>query len=191
MTESPVPSDPPPIEQLAIHEAAHAVAHIALRQRPAFEYVSISPDEDSWGHLRSHALPDSTFEDKPRQLNSEFLTIFCEVMIFLAGDIAESKLRQEEATLGSSPDVQKARKLAIICVCSNDTEASKFIEWAFEKSKNLVTSPPNWFRIQILAKELMSLDRQKGKSREAKMSYRKVKRIYDTALARYDPSQRP
>jgi hypothetical protein len=107
---------------LAIHEAAHAVVHIALGQRPAFEYVSISSDESSWGRLQSGSLPESIFEDKPRKLDSEFLTILREMRIFLAGDIAESRMRQEEATIGSSCDVQKAKRLAVVCVCSSDTD---------------------------------------------------------------------
>jgi ATP-dependent Zn protease len=79
------------IERTAYHEAGHAVASYHLHV--AFSYISITPDEDSWGRVKHPKLSNfkPEWDDSPREQIAQ------ETYLLLAGQV-----RRESLPIGNS-----------------------------------------------------------------------------------------
>ncbi len=140
------------LKKTAYHEAGHAVAAFALSKR--FKKVSIipSPTEDSLGRLLGC--------DWDSKLNPEFdegarlrHLVEAQIIIFLAGPVAEAKLTGRYNHVGASKDYHGAVFYASYVTGSSE-ETSAYINWLLERTKNIL-STYHWDAVELLADELI------------------------------------
>jgi len=147
----------------AYHEAAHAVAdfHFGV----AIKEVSIIPDEDSLGHVKSGKLPKGMeFGNVPRS------RIEKEIICLLVGPAMDELLGDDDVR--GQGDYQSAVKLAFYVTGSNE-EAEAYLNWLWIRAKNFVRCPPHRVCIEALAQVLL---------KERRLSGRKARQIIREAL---------
>lgn len=138
------------IERTAYHEAGHAVASYHLHV--AFSYISITPDEDSWGHVKHPKL--SNF--KPEWDDSPIVADRIERMILtsLAGQVAEGKFANRHNWRGSGEDWQSVINLASYSA-GDDEVLSTYVNYLWARAKALFNRPYLWAAVEAVAKELL------------------------------------
>lgn len=142
------------LKKTAYHEAGHAVAAFAMNKR--FTRVSIiaNPDDNSLGRVLGCGW-DS-------KLNPEFdkgvrirQRVEAQIIISLAGPVAEAKLTSRYNHIGASRDYHDAVFFASY-VTGSSQETSAFLNWLIEKTKNIL-SQYYWDAVKLLADELIKL----------------------------------
>ena len=140
------------LKATAYHEAGHAVAAFAMGKR--FKKVSVIPnsDEDSLGRVsgcgwKSKLNPE--FDDGARVRN----LVEAQIIILLAGPVAEAKLTGQFNHIGASKDYEYVVRYASYLTGSSD-ETTAYINWLIEKTKN-VLSTYRWNALEQLADELI------------------------------------
>jgi hypothetical protein len=139
------------LKKVAYHEAGHAVAAFAMFRR--FKKVSIIPipEEGTLGRLSgcqwaSKLNPE--FDDGARLRHK----VEAEIILSLAGCVAEAKLTGRYNHIGASKDYQDAVFYeSYVTDSTEETEA--YIKWLFEKTKNVLSR--RWNAIELLADELI------------------------------------
>jgi hypothetical protein len=156
------------LEAIAYHEAGHGVIAYLL-SRP-FVHVSIipDPDDENLGHIRMAATPKSLHPDYESNARTE-RWIRREIMIELAGPLAEKLQRGKGNWRGASGDFHRAFDMACYHTCG-EAETSAYIHWLWERTKTLLTL--NWPAVEVLAAEL--LKRKVVGAKRARTLMRKV-----------------
>ena len=140
------------LKKTAYHEAGHAVAAFILRKR--FKKISIIPNpyENSLGRLsgcgwKSNLNPEFDEDGRLRHM------VETQIIIFLAGPVAEAKLTGRYNHIGASKDYEGAVLYASYVTGSSE-ETSAYINWLLEKTKNIL-SIYRWDAVELLAGELI------------------------------------
>jgi hypothetical protein len=161
---------PSELECIAYHEAGHAVVAVALGR--AVNRVSIIPDEerDTLGHCANRKMPffhpDYDYDRKTRALAER------EILIYIAGGIAEARVRGRHNHVGARADIGMAMDMA--ARMSGDTEeASAYLAWLHARAKNLVAVPWHWRAVEKVAAVLLARQRISGQA---------VRRLFQEAL---------
>jgi hypothetical protein len=139
------------LEAVAYHEAGHAV--VALELRRGFRYATIVPETTSLGHLKPTKTPASFRPD----INTDRRTsarIEREVLIGLAGLVAEGIHRGRRNHGGASSDCRQVSNLASYHYGYGEV-LTKWIDYMLARTEALVGSPPNWVKVEALAKQLI------------------------------------
>ena len=139
------------LEKVAYHEAGHAVAAFLMRR--SFSYVTIKPDESSFGHIfyqkfRDSFNPDYVEDYKIRRpLEKAIIT-------GLAGHVAEKIYSKQENYETSENDFHVAVDLASY-LCGSNEEIEAYIKWLYIRTKNMLEHPNNWCKVKAFAEELL------------------------------------
>ena len=139
------------LEATAYHEAGHAV--VALDLRRAVRYLTIVPEGGSLGHV-ANAKPPASFQP---DLNSDRKTgawIEREVMIGLAGLVAEGIFRGRHNHIGASSDLHKVSLLASYHYGDGEV-LTKWVDYMLASTKARVGAPRIWIQVEAIAAELM------------------------------------
>jgi hypothetical protein len=131
------------MEAIAYHEAGHAVAALLLH-RP-LRYVTIVPDKER-GILG--------YDLTPRRRTS----LEREIMVFLAGEVAEEEFRGWRNRVGSRSDYAKAHSYAR-AICETAEEAVAYLAWLRVRTANQILGPGPWLIIEAVAAELLVRER--------------------------------
>jgi hypothetical protein len=131
------------MEAVAYHEAGHAVAALLLH-RP-LRYVSIVPDKER-GILGYDLMP------RRRTLLER------EIMVLLAGEVAEEEFRGWRNRVGARSDYDKAHKCAR-AICETDEEAVAYVTWLRVRIANQILGPVPWSIIKAVAADLLVRER--------------------------------
>jgi len=97
------------LEATAFHEAGHAF--LAVERRLPLRYVTIEPNEDSLGHIRGKAWPESFRPD----INADRQTtkrLEDQVLMVMAGGVAEYLRTGRRNNVGASGDFHQAVDIA-------------------------------------------------------------------------------
>lgn len=143
----------------AFHEAGHAVAGHALEI--PFRYVTIAPTEGvSLGHVQGFRMGKKlaeslgTYDVSPRQRDR----VEREVMVFLAGSIAEARYTGRRNQWGASADYRLAVDLAER-IAPIGAELDAFLAWLHKRTENLFARPHLWAAVEGLSAALMERGR--------------------------------
>jgi hypothetical protein len=148
------------LEQIAYHEAGHAVACCLVRQR--FTELSIIPNEDSEGHV-SPILPRADFynEVEVSMVGNPRARVKVEnkVMTLLAGMAVTCCLDPNEKLDEDSPDFTHA--LDFVSQISGDDpgedseEARAYLDWLWLRTKREMRYGPHWEYVVAVSKTLL------------------------------------
>ena len=154
--------DMPDINEVAYHEAAHAVVDFLNQVR--IRKVSIIPDneEGSLGRKEGYLSYHKEFDFKSQSykvIESEIddhpiNKIMNEIMCCFAGDISRYILKHQTDKDGSSFDYAFAYALASKN-CGSREETEAFMNYLWYKTYNKLKNEINWFLVQVLANELL------------------------------------
>jgi hypothetical protein len=139
----------------AYHEAGHAVASFSLGR--TVRRVSIVPDGFYLGHCRHAAQPSfrpDMMADTKARLRAE-----TEIVILLAGGIAEKKFAGRCNYVGASYDHDNAVDLAVH-VTGDDAEAAAYLNWLSIRTRNLIER--EWAAVRAIADQLLTDRRLSG-----------------------------
>ena len=139
------------LERTAYHEAGHAVAenHYAGK----IKTVSIIPKDDTLGRMRAK----NPFAGKP--LDTVRITPHLEkkirdqIVVSLAGGVAEFLFAGRKCHVGASGDYHNAVDLAERLHGFNTAVTEKYLDYLYAVAKNLMES--RWKAVQALATALM------------------------------------
>jgi hypothetical protein len=153
---------PSQLKRTAYHEAGHAVVSFALRR--AVRRVSIVPGEEFLGRctLAQAGDPDGLPERQERARAER------EILVLLAGGLAEAKLAGRHNHAGASQDIDAAFSWATR-VSGSMEEAEAYLAWLRVRARHLLDVPEHWSAVEALAAEL--LQRREVSGRAARRVY--------------------
>lgn len=170
---NPDSTDETSLEEVAYHEAGHAV--IGFLNKLPIKKVSIVPDEleGSLGHVENFPtygkeidLETQTYKyyrSSPYEYSDK--KMMKEIMSCLAGDIAGNILKKQ-ADINlidlSTPDHQQAINFALESTGTSD-EASALLAYLWHKTCNTLLKEETWFLVKALANELLEKKEISGK----------------------------
>lgn len=163
-------------EKTAYHEAGHAVVSYFLGR--TFKYVTVIPDKDkqTLGHLRTWRLPkwlQPDIELTPRIKDK----IETEIMVKLAGHIAEKKFSKRNNHIGSSDDTNNATSLALY-IGGDGKGTTLFLKWIWYCAESQVNI--RWENIITVAQTLLKKKKLTEKEvGEIIMAKHNIKNIYN------------
>jgi len=120
--------------RVAYHEAGHAVA--AIVENRSFRSVTIVPTEDALGSCSASRWP----RNSNPEYSTDLLTLKrleSDIIVFLAGHIAEKHFSGRNNWVGSSHDRRAAADYASYLVGS-DEELAAYQEWLWIRTEGLV-----------------------------------------------------
>jgi hypothetical protein len=140
------------LKKTAYHEAGHAVAAFAMSKR--FKKVSIIPipDDNSLGRVSGCGWNSKLNPEIDEGVRLRHL-VEAQIIIFLAGPVAEAKLTGRYNHIGASKDYAGAVSYADYVTGSSE-ETGAYINWLIEKTKNIL-SLYHWNAVELLAGELI------------------------------------
>jgi ATP-dependent Zn protease len=147
----------------AYHEAGHAVVALALG-RPV-EKVTIVPNSKRLGLCK---VTKGRFRPSADPLETE-------VMILLAGLVAEARYTGRFGWGGAQQDLRQVRAYAIQRAGS-ETQAEKLERRLMDKTEHLLTQPGIWPAIERIATELVA---------KTEISGRAARQFYEEALQQH------
>lgn len=148
--------------QTAYHEAAHAVVSFELRR--GVGKVSIIPEGDSVGcianRFQSAFRPDINADTATRDKCER------EILILLAGEIAEARLCGREPKLGDHGSLSDYHKIADFGfrVCGGEEETTAYLNWLFVRTCGMIQNEHYWFPIIRLANVLLDKGQMSGRA---------------------------
>lgn len=125
----------------AYHEAGHAV--IALVFNRPVQKVSILPDERRLGHCELRRGVTRASQDR----------LEADILILLAGVVAEAIHSGTYNWVGAALDLQSVRRLAVMR--SGQGQADKLTRRLLAKTKHLLEQERNWNAVIQIAAELL------------------------------------
>jgi ATP-dependent Zn protease len=165
---------PSALECTAYHEAGHAVAAIILGR--AIRKVTIIPDHDrnTLGSCQGHGNGRLPALDTDASSARHRTYIKSQIMMLWAGAIAEGRRAGRHNWHGAGVDRSHILNLACFA-CMGDEECKRYIQWLFERTKNLLFSQRwHWDAIKRIARKLLKHGTITGKE---------AKGLYQAALA--------
>lgn len=139
-------------QRAAYHEAGHAVVSYVVKRRLSYCTIEPNPDNHTLGHCEYRNLaafkPDAVLTGRLRNQIEKL------IIVLLAGAVAERLKFGRTYWRGSENDTTQAHDLAIY-LCSEDKEAGAFINWLWERTRNILEFRPHWAAVEAIADELM------------------------------------
>jgi hypothetical protein len=126
----------------AYHEAGHAV--IALSLGRAVQRVTVIPNQR---YLGACHLQKSRFKPSKDWLEDE-------ILILLAGMVAESRVTGNLCSIGATQDLRGVRRLALMRA-GGDRQVERLERRLLDKTEYLVNDDGHWLAIEAIAKELL------------------------------------
>ena len=140
----------------AYHEAGHAVMALALG-RPV-QKVTITPANLQTGGIRLGAVKFKKGRSKP---SKDWLED--EVLILLAGMVAESHLTDHYCDMGASQDLRVVRRL-LESRANNEKQLEKLERRMLDKTEHLLADESHAKAIELIAKELIEKETISGRA---------------------------
>ena len=137
----------------AYHEAGHAVMAFELHQR--FPYVTIDPDDNSFGHPRFPLSRWRNFQPDWDTSSRVIHRLDADIMCSLAGCAAEAKYVGRHDWVEPHDDWMQAHALAHH-LCRSDEETRAYLKWLWIRTRNAIDVGFVWLAVQNLAKELVT-----------------------------------
>ena len=140
------------LQRAAYHEAGHAVASYLVKRR--LSYCTIEPNQDrhTLGHCEYRNLatfkPDAVLTGRLRNQIEKL------IIVLLAGAVAERLKFGRTYWKGSENDMEQAHELAIY-LCNEDKEATAFVNWLWEHTRNILEFGPHWAVVEVISEELI------------------------------------
>lgn len=134
----------------AYHEAGHAVVALAL-DRPVHR-VSVLPNQELLGKCE--------FRKGVIRPSDDWLET--EILIALAGMVAESRVTGQHNRAGASRDLAYARKLALQRATENQLD--RFEKRMRSKTENLLADDTLWRAVELIAEQLVKLGTISGRA---------------------------
>ena len=164
------------IERTAYHEAGHAVMYF-LQHLP-FKYVTIEPDEENLGHLKSAPSPKSFRPDidisgRTRR-NVERMAKGS-----MAGPIAEQHFVGRRVRSGHGQDWDDTLRL-VGYLCGSDEQVAAYTEWLWISARDELLHLGNWDAVKAVASELLT---------HRRIGSRRCREIIKAALRAYARKQ--
>jgi hypothetical protein len=163
------------LQRAAYHEAGHAVASYLVKRRLSYCTIEPNPDNHTLGHCEYRNLatfkPDAVLTGRLRNQIEKL------IIVLLAGAVAESLKFSRTYWKGSEDDTTQAHDLAIY-LCIEDKEAGAFINWLWQRTRNILEFGPHWAAVEAISEELM---------KSKYMSERQTRKIIGTTLQRVAP----
>lgn len=131
----------------AYHEAGHAIAYMATKEK--FKYVTIKPDEDTFGHLMPH------FKGKGEMYyyNMRLEKLFGEFTRYYAGPIAESIYMGRKSHIGASGDYRNISEFALRYFGQDSKMMQHFLKFIRLYTEGILRN--RWNEVEKLANELV------------------------------------
>ena len=142
------------LEQVAYHEAGHAVACVRLGR--AFRYATIVPKEDSLGHVLYTSFGASFRPGIDVSSKTERI-IDRQVLIALAGMAADRRFVGRRNWRGARSDLDHATEFGSF-LHGDDEVLSKYVEYKLAQADSMMRAPIVWVQVEAVAAAL--LDRQ-------------------------------
>ena len=162
-------------QRAAYHEAGHAVASYLVKRRLSYCTIEPNPDNHTLGHCEYRNLasfkPDAVLTGRLRNQIEKL------IIVLLAGAVAESLKFGRPYWKGSENDTTQAHDLAIY-LCNEDKEAGAFINWLWQRTRNILEFGPHWAAVEAISEELM---------KSKYISERQTRKIIGTTLQRVAP----
>ena len=139
------------IQRAAYHEAGHAVASYLVHRRLACISIIPNPVDHTLGHCEYRNL--ATFEpDAPltSRLRAQVEKL---IIVLLAGAVTEHLRTGRVFRKGSDEDIKQAHDAAIY-LFDDDKEATAFVNWLREHTRNILCYGPHWAAVEALTGEL-------------------------------------
>lgn len=151
--------------------------------RRRFKKVTIIPEGDTLGYLegcgwRSKLNPE--YDDGARLR----YRIEGDIIISLAGPVAEAKLTGRFNHIGASQDYHDAFNCALYVTGSTE-EAGAYINWLLERTKNILSPKSKWDAVEELANELIG-QREIGYGTARKIIRKGLDRRLNQRLSSFD-----
>ena len=156
MIKTPAPQFDP---RTAYHEAGHAVVALALG-RPVHK-VSVLPNTERLGACEFRKSVQRPSED----------WVETEILISLAGMVAEARLTGSYDTGGADRDLRYVRKLTLMR--ASDRTVDRLEKRMLAKTENLLGDDELWQAVESIAKELLI---------HGQISGRAARHFYDLAV---------
>ncbi|KPK69403.1 hypothetical protein AMJ82_05710 [candidate division TA06 bacterium SM23_40] len=155
--------------EIAYHEAGHAVA--CYRLRVAFNYVTVEPTEDAWGHIMhpcNYLGKVSEYDDDRRGR----WKIEKNILVLLAGGAAEALVSgREDWNESGSSDYEVALALSELIEPTCTDVHGKYLDYMIARARAFVRRRVVHCPIEHLALELM--ERRRIGSRTARRIIRR------------------
>ena len=162
-------------QRAAYHEAGHAVASYLVKRRLSYVTIEPNPDNHTLGHCEYRNLaifkPDAVLTGRLRNQIEKL------IIVLLAGAVAERLKFGRTYWIGSENDTTQAHDLAIY-LCNEDKEAGAFINWLWQRTRNILEFGPHWAAVEAISEELM---------KSKYISERQTRKIIGTTLQRVAP----
>jgi ATP-dependent Zn protease len=139
------------LETVAYHEAGHAVACFRLK-RP-FKYVTIVPDDEFHGHVKTGKTPKWFQPDVEVDRKTE-RWIQREILADFAARAAEHRHTGRASWRDASQDLRNASNLADY-LYGSAREVRKYLSDKIKEAEAFVAEPSNWILIEAVAVALM------------------------------------
>jgi ATP-dependent Zn protease len=150
---APPPDDPPAVafdRVTAYHEAGHAVVALCL-ERPVHR-VSVLPNQDLLGKCE---FRKGVFRPTDDWLETE-------ILIALAGMVAEARLTGTYDRLAASRDLAYVRKLSL--QRATERQLERFERRMLAKAENLLADDALWAAVEAIAEQLVKLGTISGRA---------------------------
>lgn len=141
----------------AYHEAGHAV--MALLMGRSLKKVSIIPSQNRLGACTFQKGRTKQVQDK----------LEAEILVLLAGMVAESRKSGRYNVQGASQDLRKVEKLAMTR-SGNPRQAEKLIHKMLDKTQHLLSNKAAWSAIKVIASELIEHESLSGRAAQHHLS---------------------
>ena len=148
----------------AYHEAGHAVMALALGR--LVDRVTIVPGKTQFGHS---TLGQCKVQKTRARASQDWLED--EMIILLAGMVAESQLTGQYCTAGAAQDLRAVRRLAQTR-SGNERQVERTERRALSKTEYLLSDKQHWQAVEAIAKEL--LEHQTISGRAARHHYQQA-----------------
>jgi hypothetical protein len=159
------------LKATAYHEAGHAVMALFLG-RP-IQKVSIAPGKSAIGvqHLGMCHIRKGPGKGGKDWVEDE-------VLILLAGMVAESQITGQYCAAGAAQDLRYVRRF-LESRGESDRQVERWERRLLNKAENYLSDRTLWSAVETIAVELLKTETISGRA---------AKHFFDTAISRKDPS---
>ncbi len=163
----PVPAEPDPtLQATAYHEAGHAV--MALVVGRLIDRVTIVPGKTQFGHA---TLGQCKVQKTRARATRDWLED--EMLILLAGMVAESQVTGEYCAAGAAQDLRAVRRLAQTRGGS-ERQVERLERRALDKTEHILSDAQHWQAVESIVQQLLE---------HQTISGRAARHLFEQALA--------
>lgn len=147
MSEADQPARDTGLMATAYHEAGHAVMALALGR--LVDRVTIVPGKTQFGHA---TLGQCKVQKSRARASKDWLED--EMLILLAGMVAEAQFTGQYCTAGATQDLRAVRRLAE-SRSGNDRQAARVERRALDKTEYILSDTQHWQAVEAIVQQLL------------------------------------